>query len=576
MSVRIKYDIEPEYVKPKLEDLDITVITPEEYQLASSTSVTETEEVKNREEEEKDSWYNWTLSFSMEDAETTVKGVRKFLKALNEISNTVTQLLKIIRLLSGNVNTTSTFIKHLVKLLVKELKEFIDSLTSTGIYMSLIVPEFNKTFPKYVIPTFGGYQEFIKRVNNTCLSSNDPDAPKFADEEKVGGVIIAMLGGVNDPTYLRMLVDNFKTLAKFFGFQIPYASPAANLRAIPGLYKDKGKKSIGVKLTWEAPQLPVGSFFVYRSTKGSRGVPENPKIVTLDKTRYLFTLDDPIVKIKYNILKATYSYIDFDVAENTDHFYKIYSVYGDDYLEENSFLKYINSPVATRVVRAQVQRECIPVSELDKHANIGINGEILSPFDFEGEWQSATVRRMLGNQIDDMCNGLDALADKINGLVDTGSEAINKYLDFYKERLEDFLDIINKLRAVIEKLTDFSMKGTFMVLNLPLEEGGMRGFVDRFNEACNSGNSSSQTSGGDLTIDEFLKQSVSIEKNTAIRTFNEKGIMFGLILLYGIPDFTNEDRVKEFSLKGDINNMKRNFQKTEKAISTFLKMLGLQ
>jgi hypothetical protein len=104
----------------------------------------------------------------------------------------------------------------------------------------------------------------------------------------------------------------------------------------------------------------------------------------------------------------------------------------------------------------------------------------------------------------------------------------------------------------------------------------MRGFVDRFNEACNSGNSSSQTSGGDLTIDEFLKQSVSIEKNTAIRTFNEKGIMFGLILLYGIPDFTNEDRVKEFSLKGDINNMKRNFQKTEKAISTFLKMLGLQ
>lgn len=576
MSVRIKYDIEPEYVKPKLEDLDITVITPEEYQLVSSTSITESEEVGTSEEKEKDSWYNWTLSFSMEGIETSVRGAEKFFKTLDDISNTVTQLLKIIRLLSGNVNTTSTFIKHLIKQLAKELKEFLDSLTSTGIYTSLIVPEFNKTFPNYVIPTFGGYQEFIKRVNNTCLRSSDPDAPKFEDADKVGGVVIAMLGGVNDPTYLRRLVDNFKKLSQFFGFQIPYASPAVNLRATPGLYNNNGVKKLGVKLTWEAPELPVGSFFVYRSIKGSRGVPENPEIVTLDKTRYLFTLDDPIVKIKYNIVKATYSYIDFDVIENTDHFYKIYSVYGDDYLEENSFLKYINSPVATRVVLARVQRECIPVSELDKHVNIGINGEILSPFDFEGEWQSATVRRMLGNQLDDMYNGLDALADKLTGLVDTGSEAVSNYLDFYKERIEDFLDIINKLKSLSIKLSSFSMKGTFMVLDLPLEKGGMQGFVDRFNEACNSGNSTSETSGGSLTIGDFIKQSASIKKNAAISTFNEEGIMFGLILLYGIPDLTDEDRIKEYSIDGDINSAKKNFQKTERAVSTFLKMLGLQ
>lgn len=578
MSVRIKYDIEPEYVKPKLDDLDIISITPEQYELASSISTSEAIEADISEEQPKDDeWYNWTLSFSMQEILASVEGAEKFFKTLDTITNQITEIIKIMRLLSGGVNTTATFLKFAVKQLIKTLKELINSLTSTGIYSTFIHSDFNKTFPDFVLPTDGGYQEFIKRVNNTCLHSSDPDAPKFGDKDKVGGVIIAMLGGVSDPEFLYNMVENFKKLAKFFGFKIPYPSPALKLRATPGLYKNKGEMKLGVKLTWDAPDLPVGSFYVYKSITGSRGIPDNAEMKTLDRTKYLFTLDDPIVKITYNPLKASYSYIDFDIVENTDHFYKIYSVYGSDYLEKNPHLKYIDSPISTRTVLAKVKRECIPISELEKYANIGINGTLRSPFDFEGQWQSFTVRRMLGAQIDEAYEDLDALSDKLLGLIDTGSDAINKYLKFYKERMEDLLDIINKIKKLMVELASFSMRGTFMVMNLPLEVGGMQGFVDRFNEACNSGEStSSEVPENYTSLQDFIKNSVSKTRNAAISQFNEEGAMFGVVLLYGVPDFEGEERKKELKAAGDVSKIKRNYEQTGKAITTLLKMFGLE
>jgi len=580
MSVRIKYDVVPDFVKPKLEDFDVPTITLQEYTLKPSQLVTTTINptvTKKKDisvDTSGDNWYSWTISLSLNGVDTTVRDAEKFFKTLDKITETITLLLKIIRLLSSNVISTSGLIKFAIKQLAKALKDFINSLVSTGIYSSLIIPDFDKTFPKYSIPTFGGYQEFITRVNATCLSSTDSDAPKFEEADKVGGVIIAMLGGVDDPDYLRNLMDNFKKLSNLFGFKIPYPSPAQKFKATPGFYNKKGIMTLGVKLKWESPEIPVGSFYVYRKNKlGS--IPVTFNIDGVDVSGNIFTSDDPIIKQKYTPLRPSYSYIDFDIEQNTTYLYKIYSVFGDDYLEEHPYLKSISSPIATPQVVANVPMECIPISELKKYMNLSISGELLSPLDLEGDWQSLTVRRMLGKQVDGMFNNLDALTDKLVGLVGTGSDAINDYLKFYGEKVEDLLEVTEKIKNLVARLSSFSMRGTFMVLNLPLENGGMRGFVDRFNKACNSSTSAKETSISDKSLKDYLKDAAKVEKNAPIATFNEKGIMLGLILLYGVPDLSNPDRVKDIVPENQVEGLKKKYESTSKAISIFLKMLGL-
>ena len=577
MSVRIKYDVVPDFVKPKLDDLDVKTITLQEYKLKPSPKLASAiNPPLEKDSSADDSWFNWTISLNLEGLDTTVKGAEKFFKALDKITETTTQLLKIIRLLSGNVISASAYLKFAIKMLSKELKELIESMVSTGIYSSLIVPDFDKTFPKYSIPTFGGYQEFITRVNATCLSSKDPDAPKFDRSDKVGGVIIAMLGGIDDPDYLRNLLDNFKKLADLFGFKIPYPSPAKNLKATPGFYNKNGTQTMGVKLTWDTPDAPVDYFYLYRSDT-NKPVPFSYTFNDVSTEINVFTKSDPIIKLKYNLLKLSYSYIDFDVKPESTNFYKVYSVFGEDYFEDHPYFRASNSPIATPTVSAEVPRDCIPVSELKKYMNLSISGELLSPFDLEGDWQSATVRTMMGSSLDGMYNNLDALADKLIGLVSTGSDAINDYLKFYGERMEDLLEIIEKFRNLSARLASFTQRGTFMVLNLPLEKGGMRGFVDRFNDACNSGASEKETPKDNKLIGDFLKSAVKVEKNSPIATFNDKGIMFGLILLYGIPDFTDKERIQNIVPEASkIEVLKKQYANTGKAISTLLKILGLE
>lgn len=581
MSVRIKYDIVPEYVKPKLDDLDVQTVTLEEYKLKPSKTPPSAVNplIGNTSQDSNgpggDSWSSWTISLTLDGVDTTISATEKFLKKLDKITQAITQILKILRLLNGNVISSSAFLKFAIKALVKELKEFIDSLSSTGIYSSLIIPDFNKTFPKYNIPTFGGYQEFITRVNNTCLNSTDPDAPKFEDADKVGGVIIAMLGGVNDPDFLRNLVDNFMKLASLFRFKIPYPSPAQKFKAVPGFYNKKGVKTLGVKLIWEAPDAPVGSFFVYRSSSKA-SFPATYNMEGIDVEVKEFSKEDPITKVKYNFMKPTYSYIDFDIKPQTAYYYKVYSVFGDDYLEKHPQLKDINSPIATRSILANVPAECIPLSELKKYMNVAINGEITSPFDLEGEWQSATVRNMLGNQIDDIYSSLDVLSERLIKYVSTGSDALSDYLKFYAKRIEDLLEVVTKLKGLTVRLSSFTQRGTFMVLRLPLQQGGMRGFVERFNKACSSTNSNSkQTTKDNRDLKDTFKYALKVEKNSPIATFNEKGIMFGVILLYGIPDLSNPERLKNIVPESRIGGLKNQYKTTEKAISSFLKILGL-
>lgn len=600
MPVRIKYDIDPDYVRPKLEDLDVVTVTLDQYVLkptgtvnAMPPKVTE----KNQDKSSKDSWYSWTISLSLDGLKPVIDQSNKFFKEVDRIISQITQLLKIIRLLSGNVISVSMFFKFTLKMLAKELKGMIDSLASTGLYMSLIVPDFDKKFPKYTIPIFGGYQEFITRVNATCLASTDSDAPKFDDADKVGGVIIAMLGGVNDPDFLRNLVENFKKLSELFGFQIPYPSPAMKFKATAGFYGSSDKK-LGVKFTWESPATPVKNFLIYR-TENNKGIPLKILSSGFPVDVNVFSVDEPLTIVEYKFGKVLYSYIDFSIKPETTYYYKIYSVYGSgtEYIDENPVFMATNSPIATPTLTVTIPQECIPVSELKKYMSMSMRGELLSPFDLEGDWQSISVRTMLGSKIDSMFNAIDALTEKLTGMVSTGSDAVNDYIKFYGERVSDLLEVIEKIKTIMIWLSQFTMRGTFMILSMPLEEGGMRGFVDRFNKACNYGDSDKATakdykiestainkaisdagksSGIPVSKNVIPAISAKVEKNTPISAFNERGIMLGLILLYGIPNLNDKDRLKRIVPEANVESLKKQLKQTEKATSTLLKMLGLE
>lgn len=574
MTVRIKYDITPEYVRPKLEDLDIPTVSEQELiPLRKQRAISD--EKKSQKDTTGDyEWFSWSFNVSLSNIEQLMEAVNKFLVNLYNVNRVIIALLKIFRLLSGNVKSLSILFKYIIKALAKELKEFLESFASTGLYMNVIFPNSDTRLPNYTIPVYGGYQEFIRRVNVNCLSSDDPDAPQFNnDQDRVGGVIIAMIGGSNDPSltkdlqdpeFLKDAVENFRILSKLFPFNNPVPSAPENLKARPGFYTRDGIRQRGVKLTWETPDTPVTNFLVYRA-ESMRGV---PKDIVQDNEPMTIKVPalEPLVKIKRLPGKLLYSYIDFEAVADRPNYYKVYSIVGEDMFDVNPELEKLSSPVATKFVKADLPEECIPVPELLNNL-IGINGELLNPFDFEGDWQSITVRTMLGNSLDSIFRQIDAIADKLIGWVDTGSDAVNSYLDFYERRISKLLGIMDDILTLINRILSYRLRGTFLVLRLPIEKGGMRGFLRRFNRASNLGDTENQQGPEKGPF-------VQTETRTPIAQFREQGIMFGVILLFGFPEI-NRARLEDIVPPGRVDRFISDLERTEKAVDSLLKLLGL-
>jgi hypothetical protein len=580
MGFRVKFDVLPEFVKPKLDGLDVETISLSDL-LPTSTANIGSDLQRNKQgtaSSEEDvqqtgsyDWRSWSLSLSLSNMESVVKVIETFLKNLDKVSQIITQVLKIIRLFSGNVKSIAMFLNFLIKKVAEELKSFLESFTSAGLYMSIISPNFDKKFPRFTIPVYGGFREFITRVNATCTSSSDPDAPKFnSPKDKVGGVIIGMLGGTNDPTFLSDLIDNFRVLSQFFGFQNPLPTPPKNFRAKAGFYRNResGSKKMGVRLTWNTPDTPVTKYLVYRSTSLSGKL----KKVTQDGVETTIkVVGEQITEIKNIFGKVSYRYDDFTVEDGKQYYYKIYSVMGDEFFETNPILEDVKSPIAAPLLTASPRNE-IPLSELKKYTTLAINGELLSPFDFEGEWQSITVRKMVGSALDSLFTKIDALADKLTGLVDTGSNATTDYLKFYAKRVQTLLDVVTQFTEIIQRLMAFNLRGSFMLLRLPIEEGGMDNFLSRFNQASRIGSTKPEDHS---VVHTAIDNPVVISKNDAIAQYSESGIMFGVILLFGFPEITTE-RLTEMVPLDEVDSLKEKLENTEKAITVLLKLLGLE
>jgi hypothetical protein len=595
MAVRAKYDIDPILVKPKLSGLDVTNITEADNTPKSTvgqkSNIQSASNKIDLSDQQKASqgyaWNSWSLSLGLSNMDGATKAITKFLKQVNQLAKIITQILKIIQLLSGNVKSIAMFINFLIKIIAEQLKNLINSFASTGLYISVIAPPFNKNKPKYTIPMNGGYREFIQRVNSSCTSSTDPDRPQFdSPQDKVGGVILAMVGGINDPQFLVDLVHNFKILSLFFGFQSPMPTPPNGFKVTSGFYKNPqtAKKAMGVQLTWSAPDTPVTGYKIYKATN-PQGFMKSPN-PTQDGVEISVRVAGEWIADVPNVFgKVLYRYMDFAVEDNKKYYYKVYSIIGDDFFDDNPIMEDIKSPVATKMLSAQ-PRNRIPLSELTLYTSLGINGELLDPDDFGSEWQSISVRGLLGDALDGIFKKIDALADKLTGLVNTGSNSTSEYIKFYAKRVETLLETVTKFSEIITRLLAFNLRGTFMCLRLPIMEGGMPNFVKRFNDASSLGNTKSGTDQSE-TLESALKDDQGKAENNpfkvtqggGIAQYAEQGIMFGVILLFGFPNPDPKALAQRLLVEVGPNDVQAQIAKlksTEVAITTMLKLFGLE
>jgi len=270
--------------------------------------------------------------------------------------------------------------------------------------------------------------------------------------------------------------------------------------------------------------------------------------------------------------KAHYRYTDFKVENNKAYYYKVYSMIGDDFFIDNPVLEGMKSPIATSTLLA-TPRNCIPTSELAKYTLLGINGEFVDFIDLKSDWQALSVRKLLGKELDIVFSKIDALADRIAGMVNTGSSATSFFIDFYANKVTKLLELVTEFSDIINRLLAFNMRGTFMLLRLPLAEGGMEGFVNRFNKASSMG--SSEAGSNQAGAQNTPGNSVAvIDQGGGIAQYREKGIMFGVILLFGIPT-PSVERLREIVDPSEVKALQAKLQTTEKAITSLLKLLGL-
>ena len=574
MAVRVKFDKEPEYTDPKLDDLGIETVPYKDYSgiPANGSGIAPAEKEDSSPQEKKNkgyNWFSWSLKIGLGNQKKVVDNLSHFLKELDRIQQALLLIVKIMRVFVTDLKSISKAIKFVVKQIVKVIKDMVESLSSTGVYMSVIFPPFDSRDTKYSIPINGGFNEFIAIVNQRCSNSNDPDAPRFGSNDTVGGIIISMVGGDNDPQFLDDMIKNFKVLSKLFPMLAPVAAPPKNVKAVPGFYKGKdGKKSLGVKITWDHPGTPLSGFNIYRNRSPKpfkvldsidlSSVGEEERIIEVFNDASFN--DGTPVEIKTITGKPSYTYIDFEVTGGKTYYYKVYSTTGYDF-GGWGFLDRVQSPSSSPVVSA-TPTNCIPVSELKKYSVLDKKGNTVKPEEFNGDWQSFSVRTLLGTQIDRLYDLLDLMSEKVQGLVDTSTDSMSKYIEFLEEKILLYTTILNQLEIIIKQLLAYQLRGTMMVLELEPQKGGMQGFLDRFNAATQSGDVSEYSGKG------------APDTPKGLATYAEKGIMAGIILLYGFPELSSDYILEMVDVEGAAK-LQANMKKTMTAVDSFKKLVGI-
>jgi len=574
MGKRPKTRTKSEYVVPILDtDPEPTGLPPLEsgvnIDLLGQLEPIEQNEKISAVEEGEDAWTQFSINLDLSQIKKLAQFNEKLLEKSDKVINVLVVILKVLRLFNSDLLSLSRLLKVVIKQVIKGIQGFIESLISTGLYVNPIIPDFDKRKPGYVLPINAGIGEFKAQFTASCLNKNDPTAPKFGPQDTVGGFVFATGAGVNDPSLLANFIKNLEILAKFFGFKNPLPPPPVNVACKPGYFKDSdGTKKLGVQVTWEHPgdTLSISGFKLYRC-KNKEGlkkiVVENNKQVE----RYVYSDEDfnsgDPYEVSYFPLKYKYKYIDFEVEAEQKYNYQIFSTAGFDFLDAYEFLRSVESPMGSVRVSA-VPRGCIPISELKRNNIFDVDGNPVDTSKLGGEWINLTVRDILPVEMGSVFQLLDNFSEAVAGGLDSAGDALTDYIDFLKKKIQKLLDIMRTVVDLVDRILQYRLQGSVLLLNIPPESGGMQNFVDRFNSAV-------------FNEQEVRNLLASSEEDQEAGASIEglEGIFAGVGIVYGFPEFDSE-LSQVFVSEEQKDSYKKQLEKFQTSLKTYRQLLGLE
>jgi len=501
-------------------------------------------------EEGGSSWIDFTINVDLSKIESLAEAAEKPLKALDKIIKVVTVVLKIMRLFSNDLKSLSKLIKVVVKQVIKGLKEFIESLLGTGLYVLPIIPQMDPKKPKFELPINGGFSEYKSVFISSCLNSKDPTAPPFVAQDSVGAFVIATGFSTNDPGAVADMIKNLGVLSRFFGFSNPMPPPPVNVAANSGYFRNETReKKLGVEISWEQPSgvLGVTGYYIYRC-KAAKGLKKVVEVNGKKVIRFAFSDEDfnggEPVEVDSLLVKNKYKYVDFDVESGTKYHYQLFSKAGFDFSDKFEFLQAVESPLGSNRVSA-TPRSCIPLSELKKYLVEDVDGNPVDTDDLAQEWINLTLGDLLPLEFNSIFRLLNNFADRLSGSLSSAGSALDKYIDFLSKKVSKLLEVVQKIKEIIQRILSYKLSGTVLLLNLEPEEGGMQGLVERFSNA------------------ELDNDTIS----------QEEGLYAGVAIVYGFPVLGNGDLDQRFIPEEQAEEYKEKIKKFQEAFGIYKSIL---
>lgn len=547
-------------------------------------------------------WQEFSLSLSISEllGANDIKNYNNFLKKVNSITKIMAAVLKIIRLFTSDLFSINNALKFVIKQIVKTLKDLVNSFMASGVYYTIITPKQSENDDGFIVPTWGDFDEFRSVIIGNCTNTNDIGSPSQLNVDAyVGGFIIGGIAGSNNPRIIDQIYKNAEIISDLFGFKLPLPGPPRLLSAQEGIYGSDNKP--GIKLTWKRPSQYISSGFLIFRSKSRKGVyPTEAQIDTITNV-YLRSKDpnqvrgfqkiklfdnegfaspgskDPVF-IKFSFGKDDYSYIDYNIETGVRYYYRVYTVLkdGKDAYVENPYPFRLDSPLTSNEAHATALG-CIPISEIAEEI-FSMEGDLLRKEEYaNSQWRQVSLNRFFGSQVDKLLKKVENFADKLIGYVSTPGGAITEYIDFYANKITDYITIIQAITNIINILVSFRLKGSMLLLDLfEPKKGGIQGFAERISKAqVNSAvmgrrpRDPSQALGQVLGSKQGITKSVS---NDMGQTLSElRGIYYGLVVVYGVG---NPGDIKAYAAPymKEYNDVK---QQAADSVKTFTMLKGI-
>jgi hypothetical protein len=583
MSIRPRITFD--FVKPKIggdvANIGLSSAVSNYFNLSYSADPTKSNTPKNS----GTVWQEFALNLSIGDmlSEPDLKNINNFLKNVNTVIQKLTDILKIIRLLTNDLKSVSAAFKFAIKTIVILLKEFLDSFSSSGLYWCLVTPDKHEKDHSFIVPTWGSFEEFKRKIAAACTDIENPGSPaRLNAATTVGGVVIGGIYGKNDPKAVDSFIYNMQLLGKLFDyFDASVTGSPKGVKAVSGIYN----KKIGIQVSWNKVNSDfVTGYRVYRcqSKNGVLLLPDElEKIFTsffrpgnaadIDKYSKIKVYDNDKVYAtggkKFNngnpltVLSTpasqNFSIVDYDVVEGEVYYYKVFSIPGAGALIfDNPYNARVDSPLASVAVGTKAFSNCISISEISQGI-LSKEGDFIDEKNLKYKWNFMTIRKFLGSTFDkELFGNIDLFADKLLGMVSTSSDAVNDYLSFFSKKIQSYITILNTIVQIVEILVNFRLRGSVLLLNVPAKTGGIQYFTNTVMSSSVDSNTfgyPNQNNGG-----------------AALETI--EGFYFGWVIVYGVTDPSNYNQLIQ-PYKAEYNSVVAQLNANQKAISTLTKLL---